>query len=185
MKSACFALEILICPTFSLRFLVFTQIHSWMNCIMLWSALCVCVSMCVCNVCGSRQEFLTEDLPVGPIIFSIHLVIRHTKSDKKFTIFISISGSKYEGGIEKSSKWILAMIDNSAVWKARAVKFSLLDRARRAAYSAIIGFSRSGYSSVLHWLKVPLKASIRWTTRVKSSPVECWHLVYGCEFYAV
>jgi hypothetical protein len=36
-----------------------------------------------CNVCGSRPEFLTEYLLVWDIICPIHLVIRHTKPDKK------------------------------------------------------------------------------------------------------
>jgi hypothetical protein len=61
------------------------------------------VWMCVCDVCGSRPEFLNEDNPVWPKICSIHLVIRHTKPGKnfhRFHVFISISGSKCGGGME-------------------------------------------------------------------------------------
>jgi hypothetical protein len=39
--------------------------------------------MCVCDVCGSRPEFLTEDIQVWRIIRSIHLKIKRTIPDKK------------------------------------------------------------------------------------------------------
>jgi hypothetical protein len=39
--------------------------------------------MDVCDVCGSRPEFLNEDIPVLPKICSIHPIIRHTKPVKK------------------------------------------------------------------------------------------------------
>jgi hypothetical protein len=51
------------------------------------------ITLYVCDDCGSHPELLTEDILVWHIICSIHLVIRHSKPDKKnSTIFISISG---------------------------------------------------------------------------------------------
>jgi hypothetical protein len=104
--------------------------------------------------------FLNEDIPVWPKICSIHLIIRHTKPDKKnSTSFISISGSKC-GGVGTNLKISYSMIDSSAVWKAIAVRFLFLDRACRAAHCANIGFSIPDYSPVLHRLECPAQ---RWT----------------------
>jgi hypothetical protein len=70
-------------------------IHSWMN-LRIATVASVCLS--VCDVCGLRPELFNGDLPVWcKILCSIHLVIRHTKSGKNCTIFISISGFKCGG----------------------------------------------------------------------------------------
>jgi hypothetical protein len=118
--------------------------------------------MCVCDVCGSRPEFLNEDIRVWPKICSIHPVIRRSKPDKKnSTSFISISGSNCEG-VWKNLKMSYPMIDNSAVWKARAVRLPLLDRACRAAHWATIGFLPTDFSQLLHRLKSPTQWSSVW-----------------------
>jgi hypothetical protein len=61
------------------------RLQTWINMIeslSCYGLLCMSVCMSVCNVRESRQEFLTDDIPVWHIICSIHLVIRHTKADK-------------------------------------------------------------------------------------------------------
>jgi hypothetical protein len=111
--------------------------------------------MCVCDIRGSLLEFLTEERLVWCKIFSIHLVIRRFKPDKKnSTIFIFISGSKC-GGEWKNMKMSYSIIDNSAILEVRGVGFSWLDRACIAAHWANVGFSISGYSPVLHQQKSP------------------------------
>jgi hypothetical protein len=99
------------CPVNSL----FTQIHSWMN-LRIATVGSVCLS--VCDVRESCPEFWTEYLGVGRIIYSIHLVIRHTKPDKKIPpASFPFPVPKVEG-VGKNLKISYSMIDNSAVWKA-------------------------------------------------------------------
>jgi SAM-dependent methyltransferase len=84
---------------FSIFIIIFTQIYSFMNewiCVLLRPAL----SVSLCYIRASRSEFWTEDILVWCIICSIHLVIRHTKPDKKNFTTISISGSECQGGME-------------------------------------------------------------------------------------
>jgi hypothetical protein len=115
----------------------------------------VCVCVDVCDVCGSRPEFLNEDIPAWPKICSIHPVIRHTKPDTQIPPASFPFPVPNVEGVGKNLKISYSMIDSSAVWKAIAVRCSLLDRARRAAHWANIGFSIPDYSPVLHRLKCP------------------------------
>jgi hypothetical protein len=119
-----------------------------------YGLLCVSVCVCVCNVRESYQELLTEDLPVWRIICSIHLVIRHTKPEKKILQFSFSFQVPNVDGVWKIMKMSHSMIDNSAVWNSyTAVRFSLLDRACRVVHLADTGFSKTGYSPVLLRLK--------------------------------
>jgi hypothetical protein len=78
-------------------------------------SVCVCVSVCVCDVRESIPEFLTEDLRVWRIICSIHLVIRHTKPDKKIPPASFPFLVPNVEGVWKNLKISYSMIDNSTI----------------------------------------------------------------------
>jgi hypothetical protein len=92
---------------------MFTYIHKYMNlCIATVGS--VCMYVCACNVRETRPEYLTEDNPVWRIIYSIHLVIWHTKQDKKNISSFPFPVANVEG-VWKILKISYSLIDNSAI----------------------------------------------------------------------
>jgi hypothetical protein len=122
-----------------------------------YGRLCLCVCLSVCDVRESRPEFWTEDLRVGRIKCSIHLVIRHTKPDKKIHLCHFHFQFQMWRRYGKTWKCCIQWYVNSAVWIA--VRFRLIEHAELHIRLLSAFRNIAIHRCSIDW-KVPLKACV-------------------------